>query len=60
MSMLTVAYPGQTLTNLLHAENLFVVFHDNDTGLFEEIFAVDRYDAPVPPSRLERSITCAA
>ncbi len=47
----------QSLIRVLDAENLFVVFHDPRTGLFEEVFAVDKYDPPMPPSRLERSIT---
>ncbi len=47
----------QSLNRVLYAENLFVVFHDKSTGLFEEVFAVDRYDAPLPPSRLDKSIT---
>jgi len=47
----------QSLGTVLDAENFFVVFHDKTTGLFEEVFAVDKYDAPMPPSKLERSIT---
>jgi PAS domain S-box-containing protein/putative nucleotidyltransferase with HDIG domain len=47
----------QSLGKVLDAENLFVVFHDQRTGLFEEVFSVDKYDAPAPPSGLEKSIT---
>jgi PAS domain S-box-containing protein/putative nucleotidyltransferase with HDIG domain len=47
----------QSLARVLDAENLFVVFHDERTGLFQEIFAVDKYDEPMPPSSLEKSIT---
>ena len=47
----------QSLGRVLDAENLFVVFHDPRTGLFEEVFSVDKYDEPMPPSSLEKSIT---
>ena len=47
----------QSLSKILAAENLFVVLHHKDTGLFEEVFAVDQYDAPMPASKLEKSIT---
>ncbi len=42
---------------VIYAENFFVVLHDPATGLFEEIYTVDRFDPPAPPSRLEKSIT---
>ena len=47
----------QALGRVLDAENFFVVFHHPDTGLFEEVFAVDKFDAPMSPSKLEKSIT---
>lgn len=47
----------QSLGSVLDARNLFVVFHNNETGMFEEVFAVDEYDEPMPPARLEKSIT---
>lgn len=47
----------QSLAKVLDSENLFVAFHDDRTGLFEEIFSVDKYDLAMPPSRLEKSIT---
>ena len=47
----------QALGKVLDAENSYVVFQHADTGLFEEVFAVDKYDAPMPPSKLEKSIT---
>ncbi|MFH1185788.1 MAG: PAS domain S-box protein, partial [Chloroflexota bacterium] len=47
----------RALTRVLDAENLFVVLHDEATGMFEEVFAVDKYDPSMVPSRLARSIT---
>ncbi|HEX5808516.1 MAG TPA: PAS domain S-box protein, partial [Anaerolineales bacterium] len=47
----------RSIGNVIYAENFFVVFHDKETGLFEEIYSVDKYDPPAPPSRLEKSIT---
>jgi PAS domain S-box-containing protein len=46
-----------SIGNVIYARNFFVVFHNQDTGLFEEIYSVDQYDPPAPPSRLEKSIT---
>ncbi len=47
----------RTIGNVIYAENFFVVFHNHETGLFEEIYSVDQYDPPAPPSKLEKSIT---
>ena len=47
----------RSIANVIYAENFFVVFHNRDTGFFEEIYCVDQYDPPAPPSRLEKSIT---
>ncbi len=46
-----------SLGRAVYAENFFVVLHREDSGLFEEIYSVDQYDPPAPPSRLEKSIT---
>src|SRR6266498_1150625 len=46
-----------TIAKVIYAENFFVVLHHPDTGLFEEIYSVDQYDPPAPPSLLEKSIT---
>jgi PAS domain S-box-containing protein len=46
-----------SIAKVIYAENFLVVFHDNKTGLFEEVYTVDKYDMPMPPSKLERSIT---
>jgi PAS domain S-box-containing protein len=45
------------ISKVIYAENFFVMLHSKETGLFEEIYSVDEYDPPAPPSRLERSIT---
>lgn len=47
----------RSIGKVIFAENCFVVFHNRDTGLFEEIYSVDQYDSPAPPSKLEKSIT---
>ncbi|MGD0878864.1 MAG: PAS domain S-box protein [Anaerolineales bacterium] len=46
----------QSLAKVFYAENFFVVFKNMDTGLFEEVYAVDKYDPAMPPSKLERSM----
>jgi PAS domain S-box-containing protein len=46
-----------SIAKVIYAENLFVVLYQQNSGLFEEIYSVDQYDPPAPPSRLEKSIT---
>ena len=46
-----------SITRVIDAENISVVIHDTNTGLFEEIYTVDEFDLPMPPSKLEKSIT---
>ncbi|HEX6268894.1 MAG TPA: PAS domain S-box protein [Anaerolineales bacterium] len=46
-----------SIGRVIYAENFFVVLHDDNNGLFEEIYSVDQYDPPEPPSKLEKSIT---
>ena len=47
----------QSIAKVICARNFFVVLQQPHTGLFEEIYSVDQYDLPEPPSRLEKSIT---
>jgi two-component sensor histidine kinase len=47
----------KSIAKVIYAVNFFVVFYNKNTGLFEEVYAVDQYDPPAPPSRLEKSIT---
>ena len=42
---------------VIDAENFFVALYDESTSLFEEVYAVDQYDGPFPPSRMEKSIS---
>ena len=46
-----------SIASVVHAENFFVILHNKDTDLFEEIYSVDQYDPPQPPSKLEKSIS---
>ncbi|HSL44771.1 MAG TPA: PAS domain S-box protein [Anaerolineales bacterium] len=46
-----------SIAEVIYAENFFVVLHQQNSGLFEEIYSVDQYDAPAPPSKMEKSIT---
>ena len=46
----------QSLSKVIYTENFFVVFKNKDTGLFEEVYAVDKYDPAMPPSKLEKSM----
>ena len=46
-----------SIARLIQAKNFFVVLHNKDTGLFEEVYSVDQYDPPQPPSKLEKSIS---
>lgn len=47
----------QTLSKIIDAKNISIVFYNRDTCLFEEIYCVDEFDKPYPPSKLEKSIT---
>jgi PAS domain S-box-containing protein len=46
----------QSLAKVIYTENFFVVFKNKDTGLFEEVYAVDKFDPAMPPSKLEKSM----
>ena len=41
----------------IDARNIGIVFYHKDTGLFEEVYAVDEYDEPYPPAKLEKGLT---
>ena len=47
----------QSIAKVIYAENFYVSLYQENTGLFEEIYSVDQYDPPQPPSKLENSIT---
>src|SRR6185295_16110216 len=46
-----------SIGRVIYAENFFVVLNAQNSGSFEEIYSVDQYDQPEPPSKLEKSIT---
>ena len=46
-----------SIGRVIYAKNFFVVLNDQNSGSFEEIYSVDQYDQPEPPSKLEKSIT---
>lgn len=46
-----------SIDSVIYAKNFFVVLYQESTGLFQEIYSVDKHDPPAPPSRLEKSIT---
>ncbi len=47
----------QVLSRIIDAKNISIVFFNKETGLFEEVYCVDEFDKPYPPSKLERSLT---
>jgi len=47
----------QAIAKVLYAENLFVILYNPDTGLFEEVYSVDKFDPPAAPDRLDGSIS---
>ncbi len=46
-----------SIAKVIYAENFFIIFHNKETNLFEEVYSVDKYDPPSPPSKLEKSIS---
>ena len=46
-----------SVAKVIYARNFFVILYDESSKLFEEIYSVDQYDPPEPPSKLEKSIT---
>ncbi|MEI7844983.1 MAG: GAF domain-containing protein [Chloroflexota bacterium] len=47
-----------SIANVITAENFLVVLYNKNTGFFEEVYSVDKFDLPGAPSRLEKS-ACA-
>lgn len=45
------------LSKVIFAENFFIILYNKETRLFEELYSVDKFDPPMPPSKLEKSIT---
>lgn len=46
-----------TIARVIYAENFFITLHNKTTGLFEEVYSIDKYDPPSPPHDLGKSIT---
>jgi PAS domain S-box-containing protein len=46
-----------SIAKVIYARNFFAILYDEQNRSFEEIYSVDQYDAPAPPSKLEKSIT---
>jgi len=46
-----------SIASVIYAENFFATLYNENSGLFEEVYSVDQYDPPQPPSKLEKSIT---
>ena len=47
----------RAVARVIFAENFFVILHNPDTDLFEEVYSVDQYDPPSLPFKLEKSIS---
>lgn len=47
----------QSIAKVMYAENFFTVLYRKDLSLFEEVYTIDQYDLPAPPSKLEKSVT---
>lgn len=45
------------LSKVIFAENFFIILYNKETHLFEELYSVDKFDPPMSPSKLEKSIT---
>jgi PAS domain S-box-containing protein/putative nucleotidyltransferase with HDIG domain len=46
-----------SVAKVIYAENFFVTLYNTSTDLFEEVYSVDQFDPPAPPSRLEKSVS---
>ncbi len=47
----------QSIDRVVQARNLFVTLYNESTGLFEDVYSVDQYDGPLPPSTREGTLT---
>ena len=45
----------RSIAKVVYAENFFVILYNKETGLFEEVYSVDKFDPPGLPSRLIKS-----
>ncbi|MEW5941855.1 MAG: PAS domain S-box protein, partial [Chloroflexota bacterium] len=47
----------RSIGRVIYAENFLVILYNQETRLFEEVYSVDKYDLPAPPSALEKSVS---
>jgi len=47
----------RSISKVMYAENFFVILYDKSSSLFEEIYMVDKFDLPGPPSKMEKSLS---
>lgn len=47
----------ESVGKVIFAENFFVALYDKKSNLFEEVYTVDLFDPPSPPSRMEKSVS---
>jgi PAS domain S-box-containing protein len=52
-----LGFVHQTLAKAIYAENFFVLLYNKEAAWFEEIYTVDKFDPPSPPSWHEKSIS---
>jgi diguanylate cyclase (GGDEF)-like protein/PAS domain S-box-containing protein len=46
-----------SISKVIPAKNLFIVLLNQQSGLFEEVYTVDEFDEPLPPSKFDKTIT---
>jgi diguanylate cyclase (GGDEF)-like protein/PAS domain S-box-containing protein len=46
-----------SIAKVIYAENFFIIVYNKNTNCFEEVYSVDEFDSPAPPSKLEKSIS---
>ena len=47
----------QAIARVIYAENFFVILQNKETGFFEDTYLVDKYDQPMPPTKLGKSLS---
>ena len=47
----------RSIAKVIYAENFFILLYNKDAAWFEEIYSVDKFDPPGPPTWHEKSIS---
>jgi len=47
----------QVISKMMYAENFFIMLKNKDTGLFEAVYFMDKYDLPPSPAVLDKSLS---